>query len=92
MNVLSAELSFTAASIVVIDKAKKNLVLFKNGRQVAQLPAAFGIDPDSDKYKKLDGTTPEGLYFITNKKHESRFHRFLGISYPNLANAAKGLA
>lgn len=77
---------------MVIDKSKKNLVLLKNGRQVAEFPAAFGIDPDSDKYKAFDGATPEGLYFITYKKAESRFHRFLGISYPNLANAARGLA
>ena len=68
------------------------MVLFTDGEQVAEFPAAFGIDPDSDKYKALDGATPEGLYVITYKKNESRFHRFLGISYPNLANAAKGLA
>jgi len=89
---LAAEPPFTAGNIVVIDKATKSLALFKNGRQVAQFPAAFGIDPDSDKYKIRDGATPEGLYFITYKKQESRFHRFLGISYPNLANAARGLA
>jgi hypothetical protein len=77
---------------VVIDKAKKNLVLFRHGEQVAEFPAAFGIDPDSDKYKALDGATPEGLYFITYKKYESRFHRFLGISYPHLTNAARGVA
>lgn len=59
---------------------------------MAEFPAAFGIDPDSDKYKALDSATPEGLYFITYKKHKSRFHRFLGISYPNLTNAARGLA
>ncbi|MFH0727897.1 MAG: L,D-transpeptidase [Pseudomonadota bacterium] len=76
---------------MVIDKAKKNLVLFGNGEQVAEFPAAFGIDPDSDKYKTRDGATPEGLYFITYKKLESRFHRFLGISYPNIANAVRGL-
>lgn len=89
---LAAEPPCTAGSIVVIDKATKILALFKNGRQVAQFPAAFGIDPDSDKYKIRDCATPEGLYFITYKKQESRFHRFLGLSYPNLANAARGLA
>lgn len=91
-NALSAEPPPPARRIVVIDKAKKNLVLFKNGEQVAEFPAAFGIDPDSDKFKAFDDATPEGLYVITYKKHESRFHRFLGISYPNLANAARGLA
>jgi len=92
LEVLAAELPSTAGRIAVIDKAKKTLTLFKNGSPVAQFPASFGIDPDSDKYKIRDGATPEGLYFISYKKHESHFHRFLGISYPNLANAARGLA
>lgn len=61
------------------------------GKQVAQFPATFGIDPDSDKYKAFDCATPEGLYFITDKKNSSRFHRILSISYPNLVNAVKGL-
>ena len=81
-----------ATRILVIDKAKKDLVVFMDGRQVAQFPAAFGIDPDSDKYKAFDCATPEGLYFITHKKAKSRFHRLLGISYPNPAKAEKGLA
>jgi hypothetical protein len=78
--------------IIVIDKAKKKLVLFINTERAAEFPAAFGIDPHSDKYKSLDGATPEGFYVITYKKQESEFHRFLGISYPNLADATRGLA
>lgn len=85
-------LSSPTKRTVVIDKAKKNLVLFMDGKQVAEFPATFGIDPDSDKYKAFDCATPEGLYFITHKKNKSRFHRLLGISYPNLMNAEKGLA
>jgi hypothetical protein len=81
-----------AGRIIVVDKAKKDLVLFMDGRRVAEFPASFGIDPDSDKYKAFDCATPEGIYFITYKKIKSRFHRLLGISYPNLANAEKGLA
>ena len=81
-----------SAKRIIIDKAAKNLVLFKDGRQVAEFPASFGIDPDSDKYKAFDCATPEGLYFITDKKIHNRFHRLLGLSYPNLKNAEKGLA
>lgn len=91
-NALAEGLLFPARRIVAIDKAKKNLILFVDGKQVAEFPASFGIDPDSDKYKAFDCATPEGLYFITYKKSISRFHRFIGISYPNLMNAQKGLA
>jgi hypothetical protein len=90
-NAMVAELPLSARRIV-IDKAIKNLVLFQEGKQVAEFPATFGIDPDSDKYKAFDCATPEGLYFITNKKINSRFHRLVGISYPNIVNAEKGLA
>jgi hypothetical protein len=77
---------------VVIDKARKQLVLLTDHRPLAEFPASFGIDPDSDKYKAFDSATPEGLYVVTQKKFNSRFHRLLAISYPNLANAEKGLA
>jgi len=90
-NALAAE-SPLSANRIVVNKATKNLVLIKDGKQVAKFPATFGIDPDSDKYKAFDCATPEGLYFITDKKIHNRFHRLLGISYPNLVNAEKGLA
>ena len=90
-NAMSEGPLFPTRRIIVIDKAKKDLVLFMDGRQVAEFPATFGIDPDSDKYKALDCATPEGLYFITYKKAKTRFHRLLSISYPNLMNAEKGL-
>ena len=65
--------------------------MFREGKEVARFSATFGIDPDSNKYKAFDAATPEGLYFITYKKPTSRFHRFLGISYPNLTDAVRGL-
>jgi hypothetical protein len=92
VNALPAGPPLPERRIIVIDKAKQNLVLFMDGRQAAEFPATFGIDPDSDKYKAFDAATPEGLYFITYKKSKSRFHRLLGLSYPNLMNAEKGLA
>ena len=91
MNGMAAAEALSARRTIVIDKAKKNLILFTDGKKMAEFPASFGIDPDSDKRKAFDCATPEGLYFITYKKTETRFHRLLGISYPSLANAEKGL-
>lgn len=92
VTALAAEPAPPTGRILVIDKAKQNLVLFKDGRPAAQFPASFGVDPNSDKSKVLDCATPEGLYHIAYKKNKSRFHRALGLSYPTLANAEKGLA
>lgn len=84
--------SQAARRVIVIDKANKKVTLWVDGRHSAEFPASFGIDPDSDKYKVHDCATPEGFYVITHKKDETRFHRLLGLSYPNLQNAEKGLA
>ncbi|MGB9711674.1 MAG: L,D-transpeptidase family protein [Dissulfurimicrobium sp.] len=80
-----------ASTCLVIDKARKTLTVLKDKRPAVKVHVSLGIDPDSDKYKVNDAATPEGLYFITYKKPKSRFHRFLGISYPNLINAIRAL-
>lgn len=78
--------------VLVIDKAAKELTVLVDGRQAARFPATFGIDPVSDKRRSNDLATPEGLYFITYKKSRTRFHRTLGLSFPNPADAQRGLA
>jgi hypothetical protein len=92
MNAVAAGQAHTTGRTLVIDKARKSLDVFADGRRLAEYHVSFGIDPVSDKYKAFDCATPEGLYFITNKKSASRFHRSLGLSYPNLADAGRGLA
>jgi hypothetical protein len=77
---------------LVVDKARQVLIAFKDGLKVAAYPVSFGVDPLSDKRKVHDLATPEGLYFISYKKDPSQYHRTLGLSYPNLADAEKGLA
>lgn len=89
---LPAGLAGSTGTLVVIDKADKSLVLRKNGHEAARFTATFGLDPDSDKTRKHDLATPEGLFVITYKKHSRRFNQLMGLSYPNLANAEKGLA
>ena len=88
----AAGTSLSGKRILVIDKARKDLVVFIDGRRVARFPASFGIDPDSDKRRAFDCATPEGLYFITHKKVHRRYHRLLGLSYPNPAKAEKALS
>lgn len=78
--------------IVVVDKASKALTVYADGKRVARFPVTFGVDPVSDKVRAHDMATPEGLYFISYHKSRTRFHRTLGLSYPNLADAQRGLA
>ena len=91
-SALAAGRSYPSKRVLVIDKAAKELTVFVGGRQAARFPATFGIDPVSDKRRINDLATPEGLYFITYKKSRTRFYRTLGLSFPNLADAQRGLA
>ena len=58
---------------------------------VARFEAGLGFDPLGDKHHEGDGRTPEGDYYITSK-YISGFHRSLQLSYPNVADADRGLA
>jgi hypothetical protein len=77
--------------VVVVDKASKVLTVYIEGQKAVRFPVSFGVDPVSDKVRAHDLATPEGLYFITHHKSRTRFHRTLGLSYPNLADAQRGL-
>jgi murein L,D-transpeptidase YafK len=53
---------------------------------------ALGKNPTGPKQFEGDFRTPEGLYYINDKNPNSKYHKNLGISYPNekdLQNAKK---
>jgi murein L,D-transpeptidase YafK len=50
---------------------------------------ALGKEPTTGKLVRGDGRTPQGTYYICQKRPNSRFHRFLGISYPNVNDAER---
>lgn len=39
-----------------------------------------------------DGKTPEGSFYICSRKENSRFYLALGISYPGIEHAKRGLS
>jgi len=45
--------------------------------------ATFGGNPVGPKEQEGDQRTPEGVYRISSRVKSERFHRFLGVSYPN---------
>ena len=46
----------------------------------------LGSEP-GHKEKRGDNKTPEGDYRVVEKKKSDKFHRFIGINYPNLKDA-----
>ena len=55
-----------------------------------RLPVVLGKNPE-DKQREGDLATPEGEFYICYKNPDSRYHRFLGLSYPNFEDAERGL-
>jgi murein L,D-transpeptidase YafK len=73
--------------VVVIHKADRVLGLYRAGRLTASYPIALGRNAEGAKQKQGDGRTPEGTYFVCTRNPRSQFHLFLGLSYPNTADA-----
>jgi murein L,D-transpeptidase YafK len=64
-------------------KKEGELDLSCGGARTRTMAATFGANPVGAKEREGDEKTPEGTYTITQKTKSERFHRFLGISYPN---------
>jgi lipoprotein-anchoring transpeptidase ErfK/SrfK len=75
---------------VVVEKSKRRLTVFDGGRVVKRYRVAVGSSP-GDKRVEGDMRTPEGRFTICVKNPMSRFTRSLGLSYPNIEDARRGL-
>jgi len=75
----------------VVHKAERTLELFDRERLVKVYSIALGANPVDAKRKEGDGCTPEGAYFVCTKNERSRYHLFLGLSYPNADAAERAL-
>jgi len=75
---------------IVITKHAKTLMLYDGEEEVLTFPVVIGKNP-SDKEREGDLATPEGEFYICEKNPQSKYHRFLGLSYPNIEDAERGL-
>ena len=68
---------------------------FQRGGQVERRQrGAVHKRPWQDPLEPLregDGKVPEGEYYVCTKNEQSKFTLFLGLSYPNIEDAKKGL-
>ena len=71
------------ADKLVVYKSERKLEFWANHNLIKTYKISLGRNPIGPKEKQGDGKTPEGLYFISDKNPNSRFHLNLGISYPN---------
>lgn len=73
----------TEADRIVIEKKNHTLTLMKDGKPLKIYKVALGRGGLGKKEKKGDLKTPEGLYKIENRVHDSKFYLALKINYPS---------
>ena len=74
---------------IVVEKSKRKLYLYSNGKVIKTYRIALGRNPVGDKKFEGDKKTPEGIYYINDKSPNSNYHKNLGISYPNEQDIAE---
>jgi len=79
-----------SSPVVEIWKAQRAMELRDGERVVRRFVVALGLDPKKAKRIRGDLRTPVGRYYVSDKRPDSPFHRFLGISYPNTEDAERG--
>ena len=65
--------------------------LYSDGPLVRTYKVGLGLNPVPDKTRQGDRATPEGEFYIFTKNDKSAFYLSLGISYPNVEDAERGL-
>ncbi len=87
----SRSIDSTMVSLLV-EKGRRRLRILLGEQCLAELPVIVGRNGLGHKQREGDERTPEGEYTICYRNDESRFHLFLGLSYPNADDAAAALA
>jgi len=76
---------------IVVLKSKRQLKLYSAGSLVRIYKVGLGLNPVDDKKRQGDRATPEGDFYIFTKNNKSAYYLSLGISYPNVEDAERGL-
>jgi murein L,D-transpeptidase YafK len=77
--------------LIVVTKSKRRLELYSDGKVVRSYKVGLGLNPVPDKIRQGDRATPEGEFYVFTKNDKSAFYLSLGVSYPNVEDAERGL-
>jgi murein L,D-transpeptidase YafK len=76
---------------VVIRKKARELALYDGPELRKRYAIALAANVSGDKEREGDRKTPEGIFYVCMRNEASRFHKFMGLSYPAPSDAARGL-
>jgi L,D-transpeptidase catalytic domain len=75
----------TGETVILVDKLRRRVSLYRDGRQIAHFPAELGANGLRRKEHSGDRATPEGVYRIVQVKQApaTKFFKALLLNYPN---------
>jgi murein L,D-transpeptidase YafK len=76
---------------VEIRKKERTLRVYERENLIRTFAVALGFSPAGGKEVEGDGRTPEGSFYVFAKNPESKFHLSLGLSYPSIEDAERGV-
>lgn len=76
---------------IIVTKSTRRLELISDGVVVRTYHIGLGLNPVDDKKQQGDRSTPEGDFYIFTRNDKSAYYLSLGISYPNIEDADRGL-
>ena len=76
---------------IVVWKGARKVELFSDDKLLRTYKAGLGFSPVADKVREGDGATPEGEFYVFVKNNRSAYYLSLGVSYPNVEDADRGL-
>ncbi|WP_368488611.1 murein L,D-transpeptidase family protein [Clostridium sp. BJN0013] len=82
---------FPGTTSIKIYKERRVMELYGDNELIGRFKMALGRVPEGKKQKEGDNKTPEGNYYICYINSETKYNYFLGISYPNIEDARRGL-
>jgi murein L,D-transpeptidase YafK len=75
--------------VIEIWKGERKMALREGDVVIKEFRVSLGGAPTHGKELQGDNRTPVGRYYVSERNAASRFHRFLGISYPNAEDAER---
>jgi murein L,D-transpeptidase YafK len=76
---------------IEVHKGERKLFLYADGKVARTYQIGLGLSPVGDKERQGDHRTPEGDFYIFIKNPKSAYYLSLGVSYPSIVHADRGL-
>ena len=89
-----ASITPTATGIsIYISKRQSKLTLMQNKQVIGVWDAKLGRQSATgDKVQEGDEITPSGSFYVCTRNDKSKYYLALGLSYPNIEDAERGLS